>query len=190
MSKFTVKVKLQGLEIEVEGSQETAPRIAQQVGQQISAVLKPPMLIEMVRDNGKSGSESSDGSEDKGRSKKKRSGGSGSKSPADDVAVTHDPSQHGSPSQEWTTAQKAIWLLYIANSTKPLSGYSIAKAFNKQFKSAGAIIGGNVNKGLEKEKLKGTSAPVGADVSDGTARYYLTDAGKTMGAQLAKGIAA
>ena len=103
---------------------------------------------------------------------------------------SHEPSTHGSPCQEWSTAQKAIWFLYVAKPGKPLSGYSIAKAFNKQFKSSGAIIGGNVNKYLEKEKLKGTSSTVGADMSDGTARYYLTDAGKTTGAQLAKGIAA
>ena len=84
------------------------------------------------------------------------------------MTFTHDPSQHGSPSQDWTTTQKAIWLLYVVNSDKPLSGYSIAKAFNKQFKSAGAINNGNVNKGFDKEKLKGTSATVGADMSDGT----------------------
>ena len=189
MSKFSVKIKLQGLEIEVEGSQDIAPRIAQRVGEQIGALVKPPMLIEMGK-NGSQITDSAEPGEDKGKTKKKKSGGGGAKSSADDVTFTHDPSQHGSPSQEWTTVQKAIWLLYVVNSEKPLSGYSIAKAFNKQFKSAGAINNGNVSKGLDKEKLKGTSSPVGADLSDGTARYYLTDAGKAMGAQLAKGIAA
>lgn len=188
MSKFRVKIKLQALEIEVEGSQETAPRIAQRVGEQIGALVKPPLLIEM----GKNGSQITDSpdSEDKGKTKKKKSGSGGAKSPADDVTFTHDPSNHGSPSQEWTTTQKAIWILYAAAPDKPLSGYSIAKTFNKQFKSAGAIVGGNVTKGFEKEKLKGASSPVGADVSDGTPRYYLTDAGKAMGAQLAKGVTA
>jgi len=185
MSKFSVKIKLQGLEIEVEGTQETAPRIAQRVGEQIGALVKPPLLIEMGKSNG-AGSDSSD--EDKGKSKKKKSGGSGgSKASADDVTFTHDPAQHGSPTQEWTTTQKSIWLLWLANSDKPLSGYSIAKAFNKQFKSAKAINGGNVNKGLEKERHKGTSSTVGADTADGTTRYYLTEAGKAMGAKLAKG---
>jgi len=189
MSKFSIKIKLQGLEIEVEGSQDTAPRIAQRVGEQISALIKPPLLIEMGK-NGSQITDSAEPSDDKGKTKKKRSGSGGAKTSADDVTFTHDPSQHGSPSQEWTTVQKAIWLLYGVNSEKPLSGYSIAKTFNKQFKSAGAIIGGNVTTGLDKEKLKGASSSVGADLSDGTARYYLTDAGKAMGAQLAKGIAA
>jgi hypothetical protein len=187
MSKFSVKIKLQGLEIEVEGSQDVAPRIAKQVGEQISALVKPPMLIEMGK-NSNGSIESAEDHDDKGKPKKKKSsGGGGSKASADDVAFTHDPSQHGSPQQGWTTTQKAIWLLHAVNSDKPLSGYSIAKIFNKQFKSAGAINNGNVNKGFDKEKLKGATAPVGADMSDGTARYYLTDVGKALGAKLAKG---
>lgn len=185
MSKFSVKIKLKELEIEVEGSHETAPRIAQRVGEQISALVKPPLLIEM----GKNGSQIADSTESsEGKKRNKRSGSSGgSKASADDVTLSHDPSQHGSPTQEWTTTQKAIWLLWVANSDKPLSGYSIAKAFNKDFKSAKAINNGNVNKGLEKERLKGTSSTVGADTSDGTTRYYLTDSGKALGAKLAKG---
>lgn len=184
MSKFSVKIKLQGLEIEVEGSQDVAPRIAKQVGEQIGALVKPPLLIEMGKSNGAS-SESPD--EDKGKSKKKKSSGSG-KGSIEDVPFTHDPSTHGSPSQEWTTVQKAIWFLYAAAPANPVSGGSIAKSFNKQFKSAGAIVGSNVTAGLDKEKLKGASAPVGAEVLDGSpSRYYLTEAGKAMGAKLAKG---
>lgn len=188
MSKFTVKIELQGLKIEVEGTHENAPRLAQRVGEQIGALVKPPLLAEMNK-SGSSNVETDEPAEDR-KTKRKKPGGGGSKASADDVTFTHDPSQHGGPSQEWTTVQKAIWLLCVADPGRPLSGYSIAKAFNKQFKSAGAINAGNVNKGLEKERLKGTSSTVGADLSDGTTRYYLTDTGKSMGAQLAKGIAA
>jgi hypothetical protein len=105
MSKFSVKIRLQGLEIEVEGSQDTAPRIAQRVGEQIGALVKPPLLIEMGK-HGASGSDTSDDHED--RTKKKKKSGGGGKASADDVTLTHDPSQHGSPSQEWTTVQKAM----------------------------------------------------------------------------------
>lgn len=188
MSKFSVKIKLQGLEIEVEGTHENAPRLAQRIGEQIGTLIKPPLLIEAGRNGGVIHDESESG-DDKGKSKRKKGGG-GAKSSADDIAFSHDPTKHGTPTQEWTTTQKAIWFLHAANPDKSLSGYSIAKAFNKHFKSAGAINAGNVNKGLEKERLNGTSSTVGADTADGTVRYYLTDAGKAMGAQLVKGITA
>jgi hypothetical protein len=156
MSKFSVKIKLQGLEIEVEGSQDVAPRIAKQVSEQIGTLMKPPMMIEMGKNNNGS-FEAGDDHEDR-KSKKKKSGGGGGagKSSPEDVVINHDPVQHGSPSQEWTATQKAIWLLWVAESPNPLSGGSITKAFNTYFKSAGAIITGNVNKALEKERLKGT----------------------------------
>jgi hypothetical protein len=190
MSKFSVKIKLQGLEIEVEGTHENAPRLAQRVGEQIGALIKPSLLIEAGKNGGTSHDEP-EPSDDKGKPKKKKSGGTGgSKSSADDLVFLHDPTKHGTPIQTWTSAEKAIWFLYVANPDKSLSGYSIAKAFNKHFKSAGAVDAGNVNKGLEKERLNGTSSTVGADTADGTIRYYLTDAGKAMGAQLAKGNAA
>jgi hypothetical protein len=190
MSKFSIKIKLQGLEIEVEGTQDSAPRLAQKVGEQIGALIKPSLLLEAGRNGGTIITDAPESGDDKGKTRKKKSGGS-AKSSTEDVPFTHNPSTHGSPSQEWTTVQKAIWFLYAAAPAKPASGGSIAKAFNKQFRSAGAIVGSNVTAGLDKEKLKGSSAPVGAEVSDGTAaRYYLTEAGKAMGAQLAQGITA
>lgn len=45
MSKFTIKVKLQGLEIEVEGTREDAPRIASQLGKQIGGLLQAPATL-------------------------------------------------------------------------------------------------------------------------------------------------
>jgi hypothetical protein len=184
MSKFTVKIELQGLKIQVEGTHENAPRLAQRVSEQIGAIIKPPLLIEAGRNGAADHQEPAD---EKSKSKKKKTGTAGAKYASEDIALSHDPTQHGTPAQDWSTAQKAIWFLYVAKSDKSLSGYSIAKAFNKHFKSAGAINAGNVNKALEKERLNGTSSTVGADTADGTVRYYLTDAGKTMGAQLAKG---
>jgi hypothetical protein len=52
MSKFSIKIKLQGLEIEVEGTQENTPRLAQRVGEQIGALIKPSLLLEAGRSGG------------------------------------------------------------------------------------------------------------------------------------------
>jgi hypothetical protein len=46
MSKFTIKVELQGLKIEVEGSREDVPRLAQRVGEQVGSLVQPALLLE------------------------------------------------------------------------------------------------------------------------------------------------
>lgn len=45
MSKFTIKLKLQGLEMEVEGTKEDAPRIAQQIAKQLGGLLQTPAVL-------------------------------------------------------------------------------------------------------------------------------------------------
>jgi hypothetical protein len=192
MSKFTIKVELQGLKIEVEGTKEDAPKIAQQLGKQFGGLLQTPALL--ASGNGSSVLEGEAVNDEDGTGKKKKtrksSGGAGTKTPAEEITFVHDSAQYGSPQQGWTQVQKAIWFLYIvekqANVTQ-LTSYSIAKNFNHHFKASGQINGGNVMKGLDKEKLKGTNATVGADMTDGTAKYFLTTAGKTLAGKLAKG---
>ncbi len=190
MSKFTIKVKLQGLEIEVEGTKEDAPRIAQHLGKQIGTLLQSPAAlasgnVSPIIDADVVESQNGTGSTKK---KIKKSGGGGTKASADEVSFVPD-SQYGSPQQGWTTAQKSIWFLYIVEkqaSITQLTAYSIAKNFNKYFKVSGAINGGNVMKGLEKERLK-TPPTVGADQTSGTSKYFLTTAGKTVAEKLANG---
>jgi hypothetical protein len=189
MSKFTIKVRLQGLEIEVEGTREDAPRIANQLGKQIGGLLQAPAAL--ASENGATtidaeGVESDNGT---GKKKKGKKGGSGqTKTSADDITFVPD-SQHGSPQQGWTQAQKAIWFLYIVEkqtNVTQLTAYSIAKNFNKYFKVSGAIYAGNVMRGLEKERLK-SPPTVGADQTSGTSKYFLVTAGKTLAEKLAKG---
>src|SRR6266404_20407 len=191
MSKFSIKVELQSLKIEVEGSREDAPRLAQKVGEQIGNLVKPAMLLEVNR------SQSADpnhddhtGDERRKPARGRRAGsGGGGRSSAEDITLSIDPSIHGSPRQEWNTAQKAIWFLNVVRDTQGdgLSAYSIAKAFNKHFKSAGVLNPGNASRDLEKERLKGTGATVGANTNDGAAKYFLTDAGVRMAEKLIKG---
>lgn len=190
MSKFTIKVKLQGLEIEVEGTKDDAPRIASQLGKQIGGLLQTPATL--ASGNGATTIdaetiEANNGAGQKRRTKK-GGGGGGTKTSADDISFVPD-GQYGAPQQRWTTAQKAIWFLYITEkqiNVTQLTAYSIAKNFNKYFKVSGAINSGNVMKGLEKERLK-SPPTVGADQTIGTSRYFLVNAGKTLAEKLAKG---
>src|SRR5438067_2145714 len=45
MSKFHVKVKLQGFELEIQGNREDAPAIGRSIGEQFSAIISPAVDI-------------------------------------------------------------------------------------------------------------------------------------------------
>ena len=194
MSKFTIKLELQGLKIEVEGSKDDAPRLAQQIGRQLGGLLQAPAAL--ASGNGiaaganvlDGGVESENGAGKKQR--KQRKAGAGGRAPSETIALSHDPATYGSPLQGWTTTQKAIWFLHIASkqaSVAQLTATNIAKNFNKNFRASGIIHGGNVGQGLEKERLKGVNATVNADMSDGTAKYFLTQAGIAFAEKLGRG---
>lgn len=193
MSKLTIKLKLTGLELEVEGTREDAPKIAARIGEKLSGFLQPTTLLE--NGNGSShkiidGDIDGNGAGKKKKGGSKKSGGSGGMKTTEDIKFVHDPSKFGTPVQGWTTAQKAIWFLYIVGEqadVKQQTAYGLMKNFNAMFRAAGTINNGNIMTALEKEKLKGASAPVGADTTGGTAKYFLTQAGIAMAQKLTKG---
>src|SRR5947199_4420287 len=112
MSKFTIKVELKGLKIEVESTKEDAPKLAQRIGQQFGAILQPAAMLESG--NGHRTTLEGETSERDGKKKRTRkSGGSGAKTTTDDINFVHDSAKYGTPQQGWTQTQKAIWLLYI-----------------------------------------------------------------------------
>jgi hypothetical protein len=193
MSKFTIKLKLTGLELEVEGTREDAPKIAARIGEQLSGFLQPTTLLE--NGNGSSHKVINADVDGNGTGKKKKAGrksaGTGSKSNSEDLSFVHDSAKYGSPVQGWSVMHKAIWFLWIAGeqaeNAKQLTAYAIMKNFNLMFRAAGTINNGNIMRGFEKEKLKGANAPVGSDANAGTAKYFLTQAGITLAQRLAKG---
>ena len=205
MSKFKVKVKLQGYEVKlgsiefsVEGEKEDAQKISHEIERQLSGMIHAPTMTPnaLTSGNGKTHpvievAEVEGGGSGAGRRKPKRSGGSGTpKSSGEDINFVHDPAKYGTPQMTWTTAQKAIWFLYIVNEqakVSELTAYNIAKNFNKHFKASKTINNGNVMTALEKEKIKGASSTVGTNIVDGTTKYFLTQAGITSAQKLAKG---
>ncbi len=193
MSKFTIKIELQGLKIEMEGTREDVPRLSQKVGEQIGNLIKPGMLLETGRSDPADSNENNNSATEKRKPRpRKGAGSSGARSSTEDIAVSIDPATHGSPSQEWNTAQKAIWFQYVVRGTKSdgLTASVIANGFNKHFRVAGAINSGNVSRDLGKERLKGTGATVSADTNAGTAKYSLTDSGIKVAETLITGKAA
>jgi hypothetical protein len=193
MSKYTIKLKLQGLELEVEGTTADAPKIAAKIGEQFGEFFKPAALLETSNGHHTTLEGDVDGNgagKENRKNKRAARKPDGSKTAVEELNFVHDSTKYGTPSQEWTGAQKAIWFLWVTGeqtNVKLQTTYSIMKSFNSMFRAAGMINNGNIMKAFEKEKLKGANAPVGSDMTGGTAKYFLTDAGIALAQRLAKG---
>ncbi|UZN48795.1 hypothetical protein KZ686_13765 [Cupriavidus cauae] len=190
MSKFKMKLKLTGFELEIEGSREDVPLIAQNVGQQLSTLLQPAGAI--IEGDGivasaapaplLPGDEVQISSPARRRAKRPRVKSTGDES-AEAVVVNwkHDPLKYGTPQQGWSTAIKAMWLLYVVlqeTGDGELSAKTISETFNRHFKQAGKILPFNVSRDLGKLKVKsGGLAPVAEGTNKVPSTWYLTQEG-------------
>jgi hypothetical protein len=118
-------------------------------------------------------------SRSKGVGRKASSGGVRQRAEA--IDFKHDAEKYGFPKQGWSTAQKAMWMLYMLSENGDINEFSasvIGATFNKHFKSFGTILAQNVLRDLGKEK--GKSGAVNSDASQDPMKWYLLEAGKTM----------
>jgi len=95
------------------------------------------------------------------------------------IELKHDAETYGFPSEDWNTATKSMWLLYIAEkqATKTeLSAPIIAETFNKHFRRFGAIRQNNVGRDLSNTQAKNHTVANNANVDPQT--WYLLDSGK------------
>lgn len=182
MSKFKVRFKIQGLELEIDGERDAIPQVTAALHEQFGNLLSAPQAIadpvsaRPVERN----ITPVDGDNEpvKRRGRKART----PKADSGDVAAIdfrHDVEKWGNPLQSWTTAQKAIWLLFIVgqqSEIKAMSAPQIAVTFNKHFRHAKMIHQGNVTRDLGKERTKPSSL-VGEDNNKSPAVWYLTQSG-------------
>jgi hypothetical protein len=187
MAKFKIKLKLQGLELEIEGSREEVPNITQNLGRQIAGMLQPAGAIvvgEVV------GGREDDFLEEnltqvprRQRTRRKRVQAQTTReSPVKEDAVDwkHDPSKYGSPKQGWSTADKSLWLLSVVSQEagiNELSGQRIVLTFNKHFRQAGPIRTQNANRDLGRLKVNKTPSPVAEDTTKTPSQWFLTEEG-------------
>jgi hypothetical protein len=158
MSKFKLRVKLSGLEIEVEGDREHAPQIADHIGHQLSQMMQPAALIEAPENHHEGGATveaqtTPNGS--RATRRRRRSGKSGTGVVSEATPITtwdHNTDRFGTPLQEWKSVQKIAWMLLVierTNGTKAdMTVTQIANAFNEKFRSSGMIHRGNVSRDL------------------------------------------
>lgn len=157
MSKFKLRVKLSGLEIEVEGDREHAPQIAENIGHQLSQMMQPTALIEAPENHHEGPTIEAQNTANGSRpTRRRRRGFKNGTNPGSETTRptmwSHDTDKFGTPLQEWKSAQKIAWMLLViekVTGTKPeMSTTQIANTFNEKFKSTGIIYKGNVGRDL------------------------------------------
>lgn len=203
MSKFRIKMKLTGLELEIEGTREEMPQIAQNLGRQFSGLIQPAAgivqgellpsdrritpsvpVVAPTTDNG-----SSSGRKRGSRKRKSASGAAAAAAGTDSgaapadliVELTHDATKFGMPKQEWSTAQKAIWLIYVVGEQtdrRELTAHQIEATFNRYFREARQILVQNIARDLGKQRARTKDAPVAEDNTMDPSPWYLTEAGR------------
>ena len=187
MSKFKFKLKLQGLELEMEGAREDIPLMAQNLGNQLTGLLQPAADM-ASNDKGREEEVAlpltiDHSSADKARTKRRRkfagSESAASNGEAPTIEWQHDPAKYGNPQQAWNVVKKAIWMIYVLSKETAYSQVSAkqtADTFNKKFKQAGTIRSTNVSRDPGKAKPK-SPALVGGDTSKAVVEWFLTNTG-------------
>lgn len=187
MSKFRVKLKIQGFDLEIEGTREDVPFITKRVGQQVAGMLQPVSdIIEAEVTEPRTPVQTAvDAVPTRPRRRRaqhkpkepSQEGGSGESTRA--VDWTHDPSKWGTPQQGWPTAKKAMWLLFVVHNELNIQGLTaevIETTFNKHFRQAKPIRRSNIRRDLGQLKTK-TNAGVYEDTTKSPPVWFLTQEG-------------
>lgn len=186
-------MKLQGFELEIEGSREDVPLISQNIADQLTGFLKPAAAIldgEVVSTNTVQASLSPAGNSSgpKRRVKRPTSVGKSETSASNGAVIDwrHDSEKYAMPSQTWTVSDKYLWVLYVIGEELnqiEVPAINLANSFNKHFKQFGSLIVNNAKRDMGTLKKK-KPALVGEDTTKSPTTWFLTEAGKKTAQQL------
>lgn len=183
MAKFKVRLKVQALELEIDGEREDLPLITNAVNRQFAALVEPTEVIAELPKLPSSNRSESTGSEDgKGKPRKPRS--PANRTPAEfagPIEYRHDPAKFGVPNQGWSILEKVIWMLWVLQhtGTKEYFTGQVVATFNHHFKAAGKLHPPLVPRELQRAKVE-VPTPVGEDKE----RWYLTAEGERQAKEL------
>jgi hypothetical protein len=103
----------------------------------------------------------------------------GGRSGGEAIELTHDAEKYGFPREDWNTATKAMWLLYIIEkqaTRQEASAPVIAETFNKYFRRFKAIRANLVARDLANTQAR--SGTVANNANESPQTWYLLDSGK------------
>lgn len=198
MAKLEVKFELTGLKFEITGERDDVSAALASLQQQVANLAQSAASATRAFDapslqtgrvlNGQAPPAGQPGDADPpvrgalsapaARSKSKRTSGT-PKSKAEAVQFMHDAEKYGFPKQDWNTANKAMWLLYVIEvqtEQKEASAHVLAATFRLYFKEFGNLLTHNIVRDLGSSKKKGL---VNSDPTKTPEAWYLLAAGKT-----------
>jgi hypothetical protein len=192
MSKLEIEFEITGLKFRISGEKDTVPAALASLQRQIAGLAQSVVSATTALD-GNSGStafepplvEATRGALPAApvaqpAQRKPRKPGGGRKETAGALEFKHDAEKLGFPKQEWNTATKAMWLLYVLEQSggpTEVSAPALAATFNKYFKESGGIQRGNISRDLGS--AKGKTGFVNSDPTKDPETWFLLTAGKT-----------
>jgi hypothetical protein len=182
MAKFKMRLKLQGLELEVEGERQDIPAITAAVTKQLASIVEPIDVIAEAKQVGNGASARALESESTSRKNRRRSATRSTGETATPVEFRHDSGKYGSPVQGWSVTERAVWMIYVLQEITGVKEYSAAQivvTFNEDFKAAGKFHPPLLSRELAKAKVA-APAPVGEDKG----QWYLTAEGERQAKEL------
>ncbi|WP_421944678.1 hypothetical protein [Pedobacter sp.] len=183
-NQFKFELKITGFELKVEGSKEDVASITSSVANQLKGLTTPQVFGDSTETEDVEATEIPQSQlppapQKKKNSRKKSSSAGSSVMKIEPIDFKNDPKKYSAPSMNWTTLQKALWVMYVINSEKKISELSIAQitnTFNTHYKQSKTIRATNVARDLGKVKLN-NNALVGENATASPHLWYLTDAG-------------
>jgi len=151
---FKVTVKLEKLEIHVEGDRELVPEIANSVSHQIAEVIQPKAFLEAPTDGQNPLINVPAASAAPARARQRRRTGK-AEMPSGATGTTdwsHDAAKWGTPVQGWKGWQKVLWLLSVVEQETAakdgLPPAEIEEVFNRKFRASGLLRRQNIPRDL------------------------------------------
>lgn len=189
MAKFKMRLRLQGLEVEIEGERDDAAMITRNLGTQLSGLIKPVgQIVDGAGEGEGTGGvapRAISAIEAPSRKARRSRRQPSTTSPDTDASVALEvslaPEKFGVPRQEWKTAEKAVWLIYVLKESGMGDTFAtriIVETFNKHFKQSGTITTSNVTRDLGRLKTKERPAWVGENTTLTPSGWFLTEEGQ------------
>ncbi len=189
------KIEISGLKLEIDDDLDAATAAFAAAQQMVAGAIQPAFAQALAKGNRtiEAGAAPADGNTAKAAPSKGTRSGSRRKSSTDSPSnlpqYNHDPVKYGNPDMEWTTAQKAIWVLWVVQESggaTEMTPIQITDWSNKYFREFRTINRQNVLRDLGKEKKKNPPT-VGNNPDAGM--WFLYDPGKTVAKGLAHAVA-